>query len=191
MLRPLGAAAFAAALLIGSAGASWADPDDVTAGMLRAVVSSQGTPLRAEARKSSAVLGQIPHAARLTVLEVATPAGPTGPKWLRVTTEVAQADGTKASKTGWLLSSSTVQPYVLSGAGRGGTAESGGTATPQNVAAAGRGFDEGIERALAQSNAAMAANLVHVDRLERTKPTLEDVAVFAKEGRLGFPGRVR
>ena len=193
MSRPLWAAALTAALLAGSAGSLWANPEEVTVGMLRSPVDRAGIPLRAEARMSSASLGQIPHGTRLTVQEVAG-----NPLWLRVTTQVTQADGTKASKTGWIKSSATVQPYVLTGAGRGGTAVEGGTTSAagrgfsqETTSLAGRGFDDGIEQALAKGNAAIAANLGKVDGIEQTKPSPSEVVRFANEGRLGFPGRTR
>jgi hypothetical protein len=191
MSRHLRAAAVLAVLFGCVAARAQADPDNVTAGMLRTPTSNSGAPLRAERKMSADSLGHIAHGTRLTV-EVVDGA------WLRVSTEVTQADGTKARKTGWIKSADTVQPFALTGAGREGAVTGGSVvAAPSRgfsevqVGAAGRGFDEKTVQALAQSNAKIAASLPQVDRLEDAKPTPAEVTTFAKEGRLGFPGRTR
>ena len=92
--------AFAPAALLPKA---HANPADVTVGMLRSPVNRAGAPLRAEPKMGANILGQVPHAARLTVQSVEN-------GWLKVTTEVSAADGRKSTQTGWVRAVETVQP---------------------------------------------------------------------------------
>lgn len=178
----LSAAALAALATLAVAATAQANPADVTAGMLRTPLNRAGAPLRAEPKMGATILGQVPHAARLTVQSVEN-------GWLKVTTEVTGAEGKKSSQTGWLRSVETVQPYALTGGSAAGAAR--GVASAENAAAAGRGFSEGSEKDLMTSDAAIAAAMPLVDKLEETVPNPHDVVKFANEGRLGMPGRTR
>ncbi len=160
-----------------------AAPADVQVGALRAPLSRGGVALKEEPRMASKALGHVAHGTRMHVEAL-------DGLWIRVT--VALTDGT--SKTGWLRSGDTVEPYALTGTGRTGavSTETGPRASGSEVSAAGRGFSPEIEEQMAVGDAQMRAALAVVTaQVEGVKPTPEAVAAFAKQGRLGIPGKVR
>lgn len=173
------AAVLGALLAFGLFQAAHAAPADVTAGALRTPVQRTGTSLRAEPKMGGAVLGNVAHGTRLMVEQVQN-------GWLKVTTKVA--DGT--SQTGWVRAVETVEPYALTGAGR--TVGAPGVRASGETSAAGRGFTEDIEKQYAVSQSALQAAYQLLDsKVEAVKPSPSEIGVFAKDGRLGFPGRTR
>lgn len=169
--------------LLSLAGLAHAAPQDVQVGALRAPLSRGGVALKEEARMASKALGNVAYGTRMHVEAV-------DGLWIRVTAKVA--DGT--SKTGWMRSADTVEPYALTGAGRTGAVGegTGPRVSGSEVSAAARGFGPTIEEQMALGDAQMAAALAVVTaQVEGVKPTPEAVSAFAKQGRLGRPGRVR
>jgi hypothetical protein len=174
-------------LLLGAATAAHASPNDLTVGALRTPTSKGGAALRAEPRIGAAVLGLVKHGTRFHVAEVRD-------LWIRVEAEVAAVgDQPAAKQNGWLRASETVEPYALTGEGRtAGVAGGTGSRTPSEVSAAGRGFTGDAEQKLLASQADLAAAMALLDaRVEAVKPSPEAVTAFAKEGRLGVPGKTR
>lgn len=164
------------------AGRADADPNNLSVGAVRTPTSKQGTSLRAAPNIGADILGNLPHGTRFAIQELKG-------VWIRVTAEATDAAGAKSQKTGWVKAGDTIDPYALTGAGRLGDASAAGGAV--SAAAAGRGFDEETVKALAASQAQLAAALTLVDRLEQIKPSPHEVQTFAEQGRLGFPGRTR
>lgn len=166
-------ASFAPAALAGAA--------DVGVGALRTPTNRAGALLREEARMGAKVLGNVPHGTRLSVQAVEG-------KWIRVTTPLAGV-----ATAGWVKADDTVEPYALTGAGRSATVGTG-TGPRQaasDVSAAARGFGPNIEAQAALSDARLRAGLALVDAIEAAKPTPEEISAFAKQGRLGMPGKTR
>ncbi len=156
---------------------------DVEVGALRAPLSRGGVALKEEPRMAAKALGHVAYGTRMHAEAV-------DGLWIRVTAKLT--DGT--SKTGWLRAGDTVEPYALTGAGRTGSVgtETGPRASGSEVSAAGRGFSPEIEEQMAVGDAQMRAALAVVTaQVEGVKPTPEAVAAFAKQGRLGIPGKVR
>lgn len=171
------AAAAATLLALAGAGAALAGPADVAAGALRTPVNKAGAVLRAEPRLSAEVLGNVAHGTRLMVEQV-------DGAWMRVTTKVGEA-----SKTGWLRKADTVEPFALTGEGR--TVGSLGVRSAGAVSAAARGFSDEIEKGMRVSRSDLNAAYALLDVVEQQQPSPAEVQLFAKEGRLGFPGRTR
>lgn len=160
-------------------GAALADPADVQVGALRTPLNRGGVALKSEPKMTAAVLGNIEHGTRLRALEVKG-------VWMRVNAKIA--DGAETS--GWVRSADTVEPYALTGGGSVGT--STGPRGAAQASAAGRGFSPSIEEQLALSDGALRAGYALLDSVvEAVKPSPEQVATFAKEGRLGIPGQTR
>lgn len=174
------ALALTALAALAAAPRAHANPAEVTVGMLRSPVNRAGAPLRAEPKMGGKILGQVPHGARLTVKAVES-------GWLQVTTDVTGADGKSGSQTGWLRAVETVQPYALTS----GVGAARGVADAQSAAGAARGFGPQSEEDLAATDADIRAALPLVDRVEQAVPSPAAVATFAKQGRLGMPGRTR
>lgn len=189
-MRLLSILSLALAVAVASAGlggTAHADPQQVAAGALRTPAQRTGAGLRAEPRMGAAIVAKVEHGTRLVVEAVA---GTESVRWIRV--RVAQAQG--EARVGWLRASETVEPHALTGAGStlGVQGVTGARVDAREQSAAARGFGPGIEARAAASDAQLKAALAVVDaRVEGVKPTPEQVAAFARQGRLGMPGVTR
>lgn len=175
------------AVACAAAGTAHADPQQVAVGALRTPAQRTGAGLRGEPRMGAAIVAKVEHGTRLVVEAVA---GSESVRWIRV--RVAQAQG--EARVGWLRASETVEPHALTGAGStlGVQGVTGARVDAREQSAAARGFGPGIEARAAASDAQLKAALAVVDaRVEGVKPTPEQVAAFARQGRLGLPGVTR
>lgn len=164
-----------------------ADPQQVAVGALRTPAQRTGAGLRAEPRMGAQVVAKADHGARLVVEAVE---GSGSVRWIRVRMALAQGE----ARVGWLRASETVEPHALTGAGRtvGVQGVTGARVDAREQSAAARGFGPGIEARTAASDARLRAALAVVDaRVEGVKPSPEQVAAFARQGRLGMPGATR
>jgi hypothetical protein len=167
-----------AGLLVGVAVLTGVGFADVQVGDLRAVQGRAGTALRREPTAFAPVVATLPYGTYVAVQEVRGP-------YARVTTQAGE---------GWVRVGEIVEPVALTGGGALGPAGSPtralagagtGTVTSAEVSAAGRQFDEEIERGYRAENANLGAAYAALDQIERTKPSAEEVEAFIRDGRLG------
>jgi hypothetical protein len=145
---------------------------EVRPGDVREVQARAGVPLREGAAALSKMVRLLPYQARVTVQEVKG-------SYARV---VVSSDGA----TGWTRANDLVAPGTLTGGAPSGNAT---VASSADISAAGRQFDESIERQYRASRAELDAAYRALDAIEAKTPPPGDPAVraFIEEGRLGRP----
>jgi hypothetical protein len=153
-------------LVLAAAGAVHAD---VKVGDVREAQARAGVPLREGAGGLTKLLKLLPYRTRVTVQEVKG-----------TYARVLVADGA----TGWVKTNDLVAPGTLTGGQPAGNAT---VASSADISAAGRQFDESIEKQYRVSHAQLEAAYRALDALEAKTPPPGDPAIqaFIEEGRLG------
>ncbi len=160
-----------------------ADPADIPVGAQRAVFARNGTPLVAEPKTLSKAVKVLPYGRRVRVDEVKG-------AWLRVT----EFEDNTAGATGWVRASKTVEPFAMTQGGqfRRRTVRGNGGVSAADRTAAGRQLDESSEKHHKQASSAEIRRAYDLlDKIEATKPTVEEISAFRGQGRLGRPSVAR
>ena len=110
---------------------------------------------------ASSVNPQLPYGTQVSVLQV-------NGAWVQVRS-------TSPSATGWAKTASLSARRVLAG--------SGTSASAQEVALAGKGFNEEVENAY---RAEGSLNYADVDRMEAQQVNMQELEAFLREGRLAM-----
>jgi hypothetical protein len=153
-------------LLLAAATAVWAE---VRVGEVREAQARVGVPLREGPGGLTKLVKVLPYRTRMTVQEVRG-----------LYARVAVADGS----AGWVRVNDLVVPGALTGPAPNRNAT---VASSADISAAGRQFDESIERQYRTTHAELEAAYRALDALEAKTPPPGDPAVraFIEEGRLG------
>ncbi len=161
-----------------------ADPADIEVGAQRAILSRNGTPIVAEPKIRAKAVKVLPHGTRVRVDEVQG-------AWLRVTVFENDTPG----ETGWLRANKTVEPFALTQGGqyrRGARPRGTRSISARDRTAAGRQLDESSEKTHKQASSAEIRRAYDLlDKIEATKPTVEEINDFRAQGRLGRPSVAR
>ena len=168
----------AAALLASSAG-----PDvrggEITVGTVREAQNREGVQLREQPIPLGRRLARVPYGTKLKVLEVRD-------LWVRVTTLDTPASA------GWARGNELVAPGVLAGGAAAAPSLSSSDVSAAsrqfNDPTAGKQFDRKTEFTFRTMDARLNDAYAAVDRIEREKPSDEEVEAFVREGRLGGTG---
>jgi hypothetical protein len=144
---------------------------EIRVGEVREVQARGGVPLREGRSPLSRLVRLVTYGSRATVQEIQG-----------TQVRVMLTDGA----TGWLKGSDLVVPGTLTNAR---TPATGSVASSADISAAGRQFDESIERQYRASRADLDAAYRALDAIEAKTPPPGDPAVraFIEEGRLGRP----
>jgi hypothetical protein len=173
--------AIAALVVLGAGGPASAEPTGIQVGFLRVVQNRAGIPLRAEPNALADILGTLPYATRLRVTELSG-------YWMRVSVQGAPtAEG--SPQAGWVKKGQTVESLALTGAAGAVGVRGTGSASAEDAAAAGRGFNGATEGMVRSSHPSLGRAFEILDsQIVRSPIPLETIMKFTKEGRLGRPG---
>ena len=154
-----------AAFLVLAAGAAFA------ADLKQMSVTVKETPVRATASFLGKILGTLKYADRVTVLE--QPAG-ASKSWVKVR-------GPDGKLQGWVSLSALTEKTIVLKAGSENVAQGASTG---EVALAGKGFNESVEK---EYKAETKADYTWVDRMQQIVVSHDQLAAFINQGALAAP----